>query len=119
MTSAPCLIDGKVGSRDSTLESASTPDRGFVLPGRPRGSSLTPAIVGRSPLITRHSSLLFGDTMPPSSPEIPMLGTMMDFPLTLVPILERAGKLYSQIEVVSRRPDRTISRTNYGDVYRR
>ena len=48
-----------------------------------------------------------------------MLGTMMDFPLTLVPILERAGKLYSQIEVVSRRPDRSISRTNYGSIYRR
>ena len=48
-----------------------------------------------------------------------MLGTMMDFPLTLVPILERAGKLYGQIEIVSRRPDRTIVRTNYGTIYRR
>lgn len=48
-----------------------------------------------------------------------MLGTMMDFPLTLVPILERAGKLYSQIEIVSRRPDRSIARTNYGAIYRR
>jgi len=48
-----------------------------------------------------------------------MLGTMMDFPLTLVPILERAGKLYGQIEVVSRRPDRSIARTNYGSVYKR
>jgi fatty-acyl-CoA synthase len=48
-----------------------------------------------------------------------MFGTMMDFPLTLVPILERAGKLYSQIEIVSRRPDRSIARTNYGAIYRR
>jgi fatty-acyl-CoA synthase len=48
-----------------------------------------------------------------------MLGTMMDFPLTLVPILERAGKLYGQIEIVSRRPDRSIARTNYGAIYRR
>lgn len=48
-----------------------------------------------------------------------MLGTMMDFPLTLVPILERAGKLYGQVEIVSRRPDRTIARTNYGAIYRR
>ena len=48
-----------------------------------------------------------------------MLGTMMDFPLTLVPILERAGKLYRQVEIVSRRPDRTIARTNYGAIYRR
>ncbi|MGH9746023.1 MAG: long-chain fatty acid--CoA ligase [Candidatus Acidiferrales bacterium] len=48
-----------------------------------------------------------------------MLGTMMNFPLTLVPILERAGKLYGQIEVVSRRPDRSIARTTYGAVYKR
>jgi fatty-acyl-CoA synthase len=48
-----------------------------------------------------------------------MLGTMMDFPLTLVPILERAGKLFGQVEIVSRRPDRTLVRTNYGAVYRR
>jgi len=61
----------------------------------------------------------FGDTMRASFPEIPVLGTMMDFPLTLVPILERAGKLYGQVEIVSRRPDRTIARTNYGAIYRR
>lgn len=48
-----------------------------------------------------------------------MLGTMMDFPLTLVPILERAGKLYGRIEIVSRRPDRSIARTNYGAMYQR
>ncbi len=48
-----------------------------------------------------------------------MLGTMMNFPLTLVPILERAGKLYSQIEIVSRRPDRSVVRTSYGEMYRR
>jgi fatty-acyl-CoA synthase len=57
--------------------------------------------------------------MRPSSPEISMLGTMMDFPLTLVPILERAGQLYGQIEIVSRRPDHSIVRTNYGTMYRR
>lgn len=48
-----------------------------------------------------------------------MLGTMMDFPLTLASILERAGKLFGKIEVVSRRPDRTMNRGTYGDVYRR
>jgi fatty-acyl-CoA synthase len=48
-----------------------------------------------------------------------MRATMMNFPLTLVPILERAGKLFGAIEVVSRRPDRTVARTTYGDVYRR
>ena len=48
-----------------------------------------------------------------------MRGTMMDFPLTLVPILERAGKYFGRIEIVSRRPDRSLHRTTYGDVYRR
>ncbi|HXA76849.1 MAG TPA: long-chain fatty acid--CoA ligase [Candidatus Acidoferrales bacterium] len=48
-----------------------------------------------------------------------MRGTMMDFPLTLVPIFERAGKLFGAVEIVSRRPDRLIARCTYGDVYRR
>ena len=48
-----------------------------------------------------------------------MLGTMMDFPLTLVPILERAGKLYSQIEIVSRRPDRSWCARLTATMYRR
>jgi fatty-acyl-CoA synthase len=48
-----------------------------------------------------------------------MRGTMMEFPLTLAVILERAGKLFSKVEVVSRRPDKSIVRTTYGDFYRR
>src|ERR1700720_4591812 len=48
-----------------------------------------------------------------------MRGTMMDFPLTLPPLLERADKLFSRVEIVSRRPDRSIARTCYGDFYRR
>jgi len=48
-----------------------------------------------------------------------MRGTMMDFPLTLASILERAGKLFHRVEIVSRRPDRSIVRTTYGDFYRR
>jgi len=48
-----------------------------------------------------------------------MRGTMMDFPLTLAPVLERAGKLFGQVEVVSRRPDRAITRSRYGDLYHR
>ncbi len=48
-----------------------------------------------------------------------MRGTMMDFPLTLPAILERCGKLFSRVEIVSRRPDRSAVRTNYGDFYRR
>ncbi len=48
-----------------------------------------------------------------------MRGTMMDFPLTLPVILERAGKLFQRVEIVSRRPDRSVVRTTYGDFYRR
>jgi len=48
-----------------------------------------------------------------------MRGTMMDFPLTLQHIFERNGKLFPRIEIVSRRPDRSIVRTCYGDFYRR
>jgi fatty-acyl-CoA synthase len=48
-----------------------------------------------------------------------MRGTMMDFPLTLPHILERNGKLFSRVEIVSRKPDRSIVRSTYGDFYRR
>src|SRR6267143_7185736 len=48
-----------------------------------------------------------------------MRGTMMDFPLTLPAILERAGKIFSRVEIVSRKPDQSIARTCYGDFYRR
>src|SRR6202795_285289 len=48
-----------------------------------------------------------------------MRGTMMDFPLTLPTLLERAGKLFAGVEIVSRRPDRSLVRTTYGDFYRR
>src|SRR5260370_272645 len=44
---------------------------------------------------------------------------MMDFPLTLPTILERAGKIYPRVEIVSRKPDKSITRTCYGDFYRR
>src|SRR6266853_1510722 len=42
-----------------------------------------------------------------------MRGTMMDFPLTLKTILERAGKQFPKVEIVSRRPDRSVVRSNY------
>src|SRR5258708_18703380 len=48
-----------------------------------------------------------------------MRGTMMDFPLTLPTILERSGKIFSRIEIVSRKPDKSIARTCYGEFYRR
>jgi fatty-acyl-CoA synthase len=48
-----------------------------------------------------------------------MRGTMMDFPLTLPTILERAGKYFPRVEIVSRKPDKSIARTNYGNFYAR
>ncbi|MFQ5817279.1 MAG: long-chain fatty acid--CoA ligase [Terriglobia bacterium] len=48
-----------------------------------------------------------------------MRGTMMDYPLTLIPILERAGKLFGKVEIVSRLPDRSLHRYTYADFYRR
>jgi fatty-acyl-CoA synthase len=43
----------------------------------------------------------------------------MDFPLTLTPLLERAGRIFGQVEIVSRRPDRTLARWTYADFGRR
>ena len=48
-----------------------------------------------------------------------MRSTMMDFPLTLPTILERAGKIFPRVEIVSRKPDKSIVRTCYGEFYRR
>jgi fatty-acyl-CoA synthase len=48
-----------------------------------------------------------------------MRGTMMDFPLTLPTVLERAGKIFHRVEIVSRRPDKSITRSCYGEFYRR
>ncbi len=48
-----------------------------------------------------------------------MQGTMMDYPLTLVHLLERAGKVFPEGEIVSRLPDRSLHRHTYGDFYLR
>src|SRR5882724_11923730 len=48
-----------------------------------------------------------------------MRGTMMDFQLTLPVILDRAGKLFPNVEILSRRPDRSFLRTCYGEFHRR
>jgi fatty-acyl-CoA synthase len=48
-----------------------------------------------------------------------MRGTMMDYPLTILPILERAEKYFGQVEVVSRMPDRSLHRSSYATVVRR
>jgi fatty-acyl-CoA synthase len=48
-----------------------------------------------------------------------MKGTMMQFPLTLVSLLERAGKMFRSAEIVSQRPDGSTHRYTYGDFYQR
>jgi len=48
-----------------------------------------------------------------------MNGQMMDFQLTLPPLLRRAETLFAGSEVVTRLPDRSFHRTTYGDVARR
>jgi fatty-acyl-CoA synthase len=48
-----------------------------------------------------------------------MHSTMMDVPLSLNNLLERAGKLFSSNEIVSRKPDKTLVRHTYGEWYRR
>ena len=48
-----------------------------------------------------------------------MQGTMMNYPLTLVHLLERAGKVFPEREIVSRLPDHCLHRCTYADFYRR
>ena len=51
--------------------------------------------------------------------EVNMNGTMMEYPLVLPAFLERAGKLFPKVEIISRRPDRTVLRSSYGAFYER
>jgi fatty-acyl-CoA synthase len=48
-----------------------------------------------------------------------MISTMMDVPLSLNHLLERAGAIFSANTIVSRRPDKSLVRHSYGDYYRR
>jgi fatty-acyl-CoA synthase len=48
-----------------------------------------------------------------------MQGTMMHYPLTLTHILERAGRLFPEQEIVSRLSDHSLHRCTYADIYRR
>lgn len=48
-----------------------------------------------------------------------MRGLMMDFPLTLPHLLERAGTMFGKVEIISRRPDRSLARTTWGEVRKR
>ncbi len=45
-----------------------------------------------------------------------MLGRMMEYPLTITHLLERAQRYFASREVVSVRPDRTLVRTTLGDL---
>jgi len=48
-----------------------------------------------------------------------MRGLMMDFPLTVPALVERAGRIFGNVEIVTRKPDRTLVRSTWGDLYRR
>ena len=48
-----------------------------------------------------------------------MKGTMMQSPLTLASLFERAGKLFPKSEIFSQRPDNSTHRYSYGDFYNR
>jgi len=45
--------------------------------------------------------------------------TMQRVPLSINQILERAGKLYPESEIVSRLPDKSLAQHRFGDFYRR
>jgi fatty-acyl-CoA synthase len=48
-----------------------------------------------------------------------MQSTMMTTPLTLNLLLERAGTLFHDVAVISRRPDRSLQHGSYGEVHAR
>ncbi len=48
-----------------------------------------------------------------------MRGQMMEFPLTLTTIVTRAEQIFPHVEITSRRPDRTLHHTTYGEVVKR
>ncbi|MBI1394889.1 MAG: long-chain-fatty-acid--CoA ligase [Betaproteobacteria bacterium] len=48
-----------------------------------------------------------------------MQSTMMNVKLSMTHFLERAGKLFAPVEIVSRMPDKSLHRTTYGDFHRR
>jgi fatty-acyl-CoA synthase len=48
-----------------------------------------------------------------------MDGLMMQYPLTLLHIFDRAAKYFGGTEIVSRRPDKSIQRSTYSEFHRR
>ena len=55
----------------------------------------------------------------PSMPSPNTLHTMMDYPLTLTALLERAGGTAASVEIVSRLPNRGLHRTTWGQFRQR
>ncbi len=49
----------------------------------------------------------------------PIVSTMMNVPLSLNQLLERAGTLFGKNEIVSRLPDKSLKRHSYGEYHRR
>ena len=49
----------------------------------------------------------------------PICSTMMQMPLSLNHLLERAGTLFASNEIVSRLPDKSLVRHSYGAFYQR
>src|SRR5688572_15491864 len=45
--------------------------------------------------------------------------TMQRVPLSINPLVERAGKLFPQVEIVSRLPDKSLRRHRFSDFHRR
>src|SRR5688572_25719162 len=45
--------------------------------------------------------------------------TMMKSPLSLNMVLDRAGRMFRDVEIVTRRPDKSLHKTTYGAVYHR
>jgi len=48
-----------------------------------------------------------------------LAGRMMDYPLTLTHFLERARTFHGRAAIVTRNPDRSLTRTTYAELYRR
>src|SRR5438093_13248112 len=48
-----------------------------------------------------------------------MDGLMMEYPLTLFHLMERAKQIFPNVEIVSRLPDKSMVRSTYADFYRR
>jgi fatty-acyl-CoA synthase len=55
----------------------------------------------------------------PCSTEAFVRGQMMDYPLTLQAVLQRARRVFPEKEIVSRLEDGSLHRTDYGHFYRR